>query len=103
MCEMAPVLCEDGRFFLNPGETSPAPPNRLLSALISWLLITACISSVWNYLLVSASPSHECVGWLWMGGVGGILPGLGDAFAGHAVFVLHYTSQLSQHRWLHWA
>lgn len=25
------------------------------------------------------------------------------AFAGRAVFVLHYTSQLSQHRWLRWA
>lgn len=74
VCERSPVVCEDGWFFLNPGETSPAPPHRLLSALISWLLITACVSSVWNYLLVSASPSHECVWWLWMGG---IPPGLG--------------------------
>lgn len=108
VCEMAPVVCKDGRFLLNPGETSPAPPDRLLSALISWLRLPACISSGWNYLLFSAPPSHECVWWLWIGGMGGgggggILPGLGDAFAGHAVFVLHYTSQLSQHRWLHWA
>lgn len=70
VCELAPGVCKDGRCFLDPGETSPVPPNRLLSALISWLLITACVSSGWNYLSVSASPSHECVWWLWMGGWG---------------------------------
>lgn len=94
VCELAPGVCKDGRCFLDPGETSAVPPNRLLSALISWLLITACVSSGWNYLSVSASPSHECVWWLWMGGWGAFYLDWGGCVCGSCsvCVALHITA-----------